>query len=148
MRYQSVNDLTQRIGSSWSTAPEVNNAIKEGPKEIGCTSLWDVLKYSDVYAVGALCFRALNLEVPSSNGAVFYDSDIPNLPSEHYSFLCNTFFRRLIAFRPKDRPSTKDAISTLEALLWGPSMNTSAPSNLHQWLLERKLDLVFNVSGN
>jgi len=144
MVYQKVEDLTTRIGSVASTAPEVHMAIKTGPAMSTPQMLWDVMCQNDVYAVGALLYRMVGIEVPNVLAPYSVSAILP-LPSGRFSAQCDRFLRSLVAYDPAKRLTAETAVERLQYMLWGPSDDISSDeASISSWLLERRLDLVFN----
>jgi serine/threonine protein kinase len=141
--YQKIEDLTNQIGAPQSIAPEVHRAIKDGPARKNPSLLWDILRQNDVYAVGVMLYSILGIRVP--NAAAPYESEeIPDLPST-FSAPINKFLRGLVEYDPSVRTTAAAGVRKLSFLLWGPPSHVAASNaSVAQWLLERRLDLVFN----
>ena len=113
--------------------------------------LWEILKANDIYAIGSVVYRALGLGRLLPNSTMSYNNDqIPALPAKFTKY-SDSFFRQLVAYNPEERPTTGEALVYLEVLLWGPSAATSSLGStldMDTWLMNRRLDLVFNTTSS
>ncbi len=145
MKYQRVADLTDRIGTPSSIAPEVHDAIKKGPEATDNSLMWDVVSQNDTYAVGVLLYNMLAVTLPSSTGPEFSASDIPSLDEKTISPGLNLVLRSLVSYDPTCRATATEALLMLQILLWGPPRYIcNSVSEVRKFMLERRLDLLFN----
>lgn len=141
--YQRKEDILNQIGAPQFTAPEVHRALNEGPLRKNPSLLWDILRQNDVYAVGVMLYGILGIRVPNTT-APYESSDIPDLPSI-YSPIVNKFLRGLVEYDPSVRTTAAAGVRKLSFILWGPPSAVAASNtSVSQWLIERRLDLVFN----
>ena len=143
------DNLTNRIGNSYTTAPEIHRLIKRGPLETNQENLWSILEKTDVYAVGSIIYTLYDFVIPNISFMISNNKrKVPIFPLSGFSPRFIEFMSKLISLDPFDRPLASQAVRDIECMLFGPSQEIRGNSKaLENWLSQKRLVYFFNLQN-
>ena len=120
--------------------------MNKGPNKTNHDTLWEIFEKSDVFSIGVMLHRLLDITALPSISNEYTNDEIPLLPSSQFSSAFIAFMCSLLAFHPRDRPSANEAVHKLEMLIFSPKKEEClTKETIEQWLIKKRLDLFFNI---